>query len=344
MTMARSIALACVLFGAIVSHAVAAPVVRVQQCFPGHCIFGTGCVIGRDKDNRGIVLTCAHGWTKKLPVKIHYDRTTGEECTGEVVCLDLKRDVGLIAFARKEPIDCFAISDVAPQKKDEVQIAGFGDQWMYRWTRTECKGYYGPEWMIVDRHARQGTSGGPVLFGGKIAGVVHGNFMDHPTDGCVASLESVRAVVKDCLGYIPASKGDVPPPADEPPTTEKPPAPKDPADDAPPAPKDPGPSGIDLSAIIARLDTISQRLDAIEKRKPAKGDPGPAGPEGPRGPAGKDGVGVAVDLKPIETRIEKLENARIPVRIYGENGKLISQKTYQLGEAIELRFVPVKTP
>lgn len=69
-----------------------------------------------------------------------------------------------------------------------------------------------------------------------------------------------------------------------------------------------------------------------------RGPQGPAGPSGPPGPPGRDAA--AASLAGVEARLEKLESAQIPVRILDGDGKVIDERKYRLGEALEFRLVP----
>jgi len=125
--------------------------------------FGSGTHIKINE--KSYILTCAH------LVKNQGDELWADVYSLELVRLDVKRDLALYAIDCGDLIPYLEVSDVAPKEGSEVLVIGnpdlIDDMITDGIVAKMDKGYY-----IVTNKIYFGSSGGAVLYKGKIVGVV----------------------------------------------------------------------------------------------------------------------------------------------------------------------------
>ena len=197
----------------------AAPVVRaiqtvsVQSCNGRQCTQvrklspGSGVCVGRDKAGRLLVLTCAHGWTAKGPTVAIIDGDTPEKAA--IVGFDGAKDLCLLAIDHPAQTQVYPISSTVPAVGTQVITQGFPNAAKFRTVPTRIVGYTG-NCMITAATFRQGESGGAVVCGNELVGIIQAT--SH-ADGASAHVRSIQDFMLASLGYQPIIAA---PPAEKP--------------------------------------------------------------------------------------------------------------------------------
>ena len=316
------------------SACLAAPVVKISQCQGQYCTHGSGTVVGRLSDKRVVILTCGHGWISSQPVSVLI--AAGRQIEGRVVATrnDNDVDLGIVVINHPATIGAYEIGDKSPPSKQEIVMEGFGSEWSSKYKRTESKGQLSATQFEIDAMARQGDSGGAVLWGNRLSGVLVGNVGapylpgQRPaaaTNGRAINIEIAREFLLKHLGELPRIKSEVPPPADDPAPVPKP---------VPVPPED--------TTTVDRIRALEARIAELEKRKPERGPQGETGPRGEVGAKGDAGpAGKPADeskLTAIEARLKAIEAAELPVEIYDVSGSLKSRKLLRIMKGDPLRL------
>ncbi|HEY2252849.1 MAG TPA: serine protease [Planctomycetaceae bacterium] len=216
----------------------AAPVVRLKQsgkqqvCQGGICSLMTvtsgwsGTCVGRDKKGRLLIVSCGHGMQMGTPIMAEIE--DGEPEAGEIIRLSRKPDLSLIAIDHPAPVECYPIGDIVPQDGTQVQLIGYpGGQFRSRAAQIDC---YSKSDMQLSLPCAPGESGGGVIAGGRLVGVIYGTLdTSHPmarffkNHSAAIRLNDVQGFVVGALGYQPivgkppaasvaAKPAEVPPP------------------------------------------------------------------------------------------------------------------------------------
>src|SRR3990167_2796837 len=268
------------------STADAAPFVRMTQtiCTGNQCrsVVGSGVVIGvkRDGATKAYVLTCAHKIDQNQPIAVEVD--PGKLVQGSFVAVDSRLDLALVKLDMPgQTVQCLRIADTSPAKGMDLTSHGFNQRGLCN-RRLRCNGYPARETMWVVERFDQGESGGGILHGDRVCGIVLGNEALHPFRGVVASLQSIRDFLTT-NGYPPADEAAPAKPVDA--ETGVPGPPLKPGDGiTTPSPPTP---------VSGHLHDLRQELAGLRKQiaelAAMPGLPGPAGGAGPIGPAGLAG-------------------------------------------------------
>ena len=86
--------------------------------------------------------------------------------------LDKYNDVGLIRALIPDEITPMEISSARPRAGEVVEVAGYGGGGMRHWQAVHGGTLLGSDGFIVLSWAIQGDSGGPVIYKGKVIGVI----------------------------------------------------------------------------------------------------------------------------------------------------------------------------
>jgi hypothetical protein len=148
------------------SNARATVRIKQQVCDTNKCLIGwaSGTVIGRMPDRRIAVLSCAHGKTDAKPAEV--ELVPGTWLEGEVVGLDPRADLSLVAVTYPGRLPCIPLATESPRDGQSVSVKGFpmGESFRERNTRllrTVSLQGIGPR-AVVDSPFIDGESGGTV--------------------------------------------------------------------------------------------------------------------------------------------------------------------------------------
>lgn len=289
------------------------------------------------------------------------------------------KDFALVYCAGYKPKAIYSLGSTSPAVGRDVAVCGFaqGGQLTVQKTRVRAHGR-----GTIDLECRgiQGVSGGPVLVGKTVVGILTHDDIENRC-GIATNIETILGALKSwratpgeqtaawgvgigvgssCGPWGCSPRPFVPmyPVAPAQPYYVAPPQPyappQQPYSAAPQTPGYPGfntdpqtpaPPSEDLTEIrkaLGELKTAQAELDlaiaGVRSMKPREGLPGPAGPPGRDGMDGQPGKDA--DTSAINARLQRLESAEIPVRILDADGKVIDERKYKLGEALEFRLVP----
>ena len=218
--------------------------------------------------------------------------------------------------------------DEAPADVSSVDMVGF-PAGRFQKIRAAVRSRDTHQNLITDQPAAQGTSGGALFSGDRLAGIVWGTSGNQAYARPVANVAHLCRLYKVKLKIRARGLASAPlPPAPAPPLPDAPPF-------VPPTSWYPDPG------LTLQLQEIANRLNALEKsREPTAGPAGPAGPTGPRGPAGEAPPNA---LTALEKRLAHLEARPIRVQLL-ESGQIISDQTYAPDSPIKLEFGESGTP
>lgn len=306
----------------------AQPVVRIKQtvqtCSAVKClqqeVGWSGTVVGRIKDGRVAVLTCAHALKVDADFyKTPYVEIDGAWLPGKWKAWHPQRDVGLVVLATDARIKCLPIAATDAAVGSTVTLYGFAHAQPAVTVTEGAIASATPAWLRLTAVPQQGMSGGPVVHDGQVSGLITGysrhGFGAWGGDG--PTLAMVRKTLVELVGEVPVC-GTVKPAQPEPTPIE-------------PEPQPPQPERDPFPELRVLLDRIDARLEALEKREAT---PGPAGPAGPQGPPGAKGDNASAAS--LEARLKKLEATVIPVELIDDKGNVESMKV-KLGDPIRLR-------
>lgn len=287
------------------------------------------------------------------------------------------KDFALVYCREYKPRAIYDIGKASPAIGSEVTVCGFARGGQLTVTKTRIRSY-GTGYLNLECRGIQGVSGGPILVGKTVVGILtHDDYGDQC--GIATNIETIHGALRSwrahydktawgfgvgvgggrCGPYgcqpfvpvypaVPAQPYYVPP---QQPYVQSPSAPQQPGypgfDTAPTQPTSP-PVAYDDAEIKKRLseleltDTeISLALKALASRTPK---------EGPQGPPGRDGKDIdPARLAALEERAAKhdaeiaaIRSIKIPVRIVDNTGKVLSEQAYELGKPLEFRFTEQK--
>lgn len=128
----------------------------------------SGCVIETLGDGDVLILTCRHGHDGKVSVYTH--RGTANPREAKVVWEDSKSDLALIRMTPEVATGSYSLGDSSPAIGATVRFAGFGHR-SFADRKTVIKGEIGglPQTEAASRH---GDSGAPVIYQGRIVGIM----------------------------------------------------------------------------------------------------------------------------------------------------------------------------
>lgn len=303
---------------------------------------GTGVIIGELPDGRAAVLTAGHVVAGSQSVMVWWYQ--GQRLAATVLASrnDGMVDGALLAVRIPGPFHCVPLSDQVMPDVD-VKIDGFPEMsttvQTFRGRLSGC--------TISRVTVRQGMSGGPVIYDGKIVGIISGHYADGNRDSVCTPGPVLCSWLRSTVGYVPRCAESRP--------TQKPAVKPSPIAVAPPPPPDD--SGIDR--IVAKLDAIERRLTVIERmpipacERGEPGQPGERGPVGPQGPRGEKGdrglLGQSADrseMARLWAEIESLKKTQLTVQMKA-NGIVVDEDQYPIAgyvETVDDRGNTVRTP
>jgi hypothetical protein len=288
---------------------------------------GSGTLVAKDEDGRGLIVTNRHVISDGGRIEVHWP--TGEQTAGTVEAIGGGNDDLAAVFTDvPDGIEPLPVRDDEPAADETLWMAGYGG--------SSERFAYGPgSYRAVDdvnaeihgTYARHGDSGGPIVDAdGQVAGVLWGSTGFSGGNETVLIrlprlrifLERVGRLCKFAVGPCASCGGGGSmsshmsrPSAphvldgDDDFASDEPGLPYE--DDEPqPAPK---PKSDHVAELEKQLDTLGKRLAELEKLKATPGPPGPAGPAGPPGPAGEGAQLDIARLEKIEQRIVQHESA-----------------------------------
>jgi hypothetical protein len=321
---------------------VQAQVVKVcaKCCNGGICQegFGSAVCIGNDRQGRTIYLTARHVVEGSGAVWVGILHKWEP---GAILGIGSGVDLALLASAPNDK--CVSVAPSSPPANTPIDIIGFP----HGGARTERQSSVvssDGQWLVALVGFREGESGGAVLSGGQLVGIISRTPQFFPggpitgRGGRAVAAEAITAFITQTLGEIPTCGGIAPSPPQPSPApgpAQTPPGP------APPPPPTPSPT-------------------------PVAGPPGPAGAVGAQGPAGPTGppgpAGAAASNQPITITLVTTDSTgrqvtvatgqaapggsitltlpRLPVQIQAPNGT-VSTKSFGLGETIPLQMIVV---
>jgi len=180
--MARSIVLVFTLIIGVVPQLTSAQedaslrsgVVKVMSIHEGTRRVGTGFVVKTEGSNVFIV-TAAHVIEGDPTPKIELFTQQNMTVNAAVLKQDLRYDLALLKVeSRQRPMVLELESSPMPRVGDEVITIGFprsGGAWLL--SRADLSGRDGADLVLSGGAIDEGNSGGPVIKGGKVVGVVH---------------------------------------------------------------------------------------------------------------------------------------------------------------------------
>ena len=300
---------------------------------------GTGVIIGELSDGRAAVLTAGHVVTGSQSVMVWWYQ--GQRLAATVLASrnDGMVDAALLAVRIPGPFHCAPLSDQVMPDVD-VKIDGFPEM------STTVQTFRGRlSGSTISRvTVRQGMSGGPVIYDGKIVGIIRGHYADGNRESICTSGPVLCSWLRETIGYVPRCAESRP--------TQKPAVKPSPIAIAPPPPRDD--DGIDR--IVAKLDAIERRLTVIERmpiqpgERGEQGPPGERGPIGPRGEKGDRGLpGQSADrseMARLWAEIESLKKTQLTVQMKA-NGIVVDEDQYPIAgyvETVDDRGNTVRTP
>lgn len=263
------------------------------------------------------------------------------------------KDLAILRCAEFKPQSTYEIGKRSPAIGSEVELCGFAHAGRLTVQHTRIVGYKAGE-ALLECRGIQGVSGGPVLVGRSVVGILTHDCTDGRGYGIATNVETINQALSDwrvapgqkqtawvglgvgggCgpYGCYPRPIAPVMPVVPVQPYRQ-------PYDEQPfGQPQQPGYPGfsskpetppVDLSEIKSSIERLELAITAIKATRPKDGEPGP------QGPPGRD-----ADTSEINARLGRLENAEIPVRILDADGKVIDERRYKLGEPLEFRLVP----
>ena len=186
------IALLCVLF-AVVANAHAGAIVIVSQhevtAEGVRTISGSGAII-RVK-GKTCVLSCGHGWRESSLL------TVDGKLQGRIVRIDKKLDLSLIEVDCGDDCEAYSLAEDEPPIGAVVWSGGF--------VQSKPRGHwrkvreYNLDHLKLDLPHEHGQSGGPVIFEGRIVGVVQGAYVCNGATcarGATIRLREVRRFIE----------------------------------------------------------------------------------------------------------------------------------------------------
>lgn len=300
---------------------------------------GTGVIIGELSDGRAAVLTAGHVVAGSQSVMVWWYQ--GQRLAATVLASrnDGMVDAALLAMRIPGQFHCVPLSDQVMPDVD-VKIDGFPEMsttvQTFRGRLSGC--------TISRVTVKQGMSGGPVVYDGKIVGIISGHYVDGNRDSVCTPGPVLCSWLRSTVGYVPRCAESRP--------TQKPAVKPSPIAVAPPPPRDD--DGIDR--IVAKLDAIERRLTVIERmpiqagERGEQGPPGECGPMGPRGERGERGLpGQPADrseMARLWAEIESLKKTQLTVQMKA-NGVVVDEDEFPITgyiETVDDRGNPVRTP
>jgi len=304
----------------------------------GHGItaHGSGTIVGKTTDH-AFILTAYHVIAPAVyvasnhwPIRID---TTSQWTTGRVAFSNSTWDVAIVEAGQLAD-QVIEVRTDRPNPGEWLAVAGYGTgDYRERWG--QARKYllpavgHPPDWVEITAAVRQGDSGGPVFDrNGRLVAVLWGC----GPEGTAATIGTRLKVIWQTAcrnGLTCRPRWLIPAPS-----TTCPPAicPAIPAAQAPAPPDTPA---------VSSDGTAEPGAPGPQGPQGLRGPAGPTGPTGPPGPPGPKGQDATIDLDQLAAAVAaRLQPITINLR--NANREIISTQTRRLGEAFDLRLVPVE--
>lgn len=272
------------------------------------------------------------------------------------------KDLAIVRCGAYKPSRTYEIGTASPAVGSEVVVAGFANAGELTVTQTRVMGYGRGEMRLACRGV-SGVSGGPILVGRKVVGILT---HDDTTNRCgvATNAETILATLRSwraepgakqaawigigmgggyCGPYgcyprpvVPVYPAMPVQPYYAAPVVPVQPQPQQPYNDAPQSPGYPG---------------WATRPEEKPTTPPVQ--PLPVTPQNPSADlssinASIERLELAItamrakqgDTAGLADRVSRLEQAEIPVRIVDQDGKTVDERRYKLGETLEFKLVP----
>lgn len=322
-----------------VAVAVNPAIVRVGSRYGKITDYGSGTIVER-RGKTAYVLTCWHtlrdGRARDVFVVIK-----GRRYTARVMHTDPLWDVAVLAIADPGIVP-IPLGTTQLTKGQRIMAAGFGSGG-YRQIAGTLVGFSAPqssapfELMRVSVGSRLGDSGGPLLYRGRVVGVISTTSGTYSYGPCLPRL---RRILRAVLPPYPNRPAVIVPR----PVVVVPVQPPSPPPIVTPAPE------IDYDKLAA---AVLKQMDMEALRGPvglpgADGAPGSAGADGAPGlpgSPGADGVagsGVTIDVAALAVQVAKILDSEPLFQVVHRNpktGKTIPQVDPRTGEEFETQAV-----
>ncbi len=179
-------------------------VVQSQDCANNRCAVqqgsGSGVIIGELRDRRAAVLTAGH--VVRDATAVHIRWYEGQWLSASVLAArtDTVADLAVLAVRIPGKWTCNEVSSQLPPSSASVLVAGFPGANV---PALELRGTIAGN-TVQSVTARGGMSGGPVLYDGRVVGIVRGFYSQGKPDTNCTSGPVITQWLHETLGYIPA--------------------------------------------------------------------------------------------------------------------------------------------
>lgn len=267
-------------------------IVKLMSPFGDEQIWGSGVVMRAIIGQQSMILTCAHVLKADAkPVVLFPD---GTKVQSQVLASDAPYDCALLLIDTPPNCKYIPLAASSPRPGENVTMAGYPAAGRYHGINGRVAGYKG-QLIVIGGQAQEGMSGGPICTREGIVGVIC-ETISGPTTPAVTrgpSVEWIRWFVRKQGAEYRWALGEQPVQEE----VETPPKPIAGIPDAPMLPVPPN-----LDRLIARLDEIAAKVEAIKPvagPQGPKGDKGDTGPQGVPGKDGRDGKDAEVDYEQV---------------------------------------------
>lgn len=282
------------------------------------------------------------------------------------------KDFALVYCPGYKPKALYDLGSKSPAVGDEVTVCGFAHAGQLTVQRTRIRGY-GKGYLNLECRGVQGVSGGPILVGKTVVGILtHDDYGDQC--GIATNIETIHGALKTwraapsqtawgfgvgmggsscgpygCRPFVPMypaapvvpvqpyytapQQPYVPPQPSAPQQPGYPGFSTNPQPTQPTTPADPFDDS-ELRKLLSEMRSDVARIDLAVSAIRATG-----GKQGPPGEPGRDGRDAdTARLDKLESDMAAVKASKITVRIVDDQGKIVSEESYPQGQPIEFRF------
>jgi hypothetical protein len=145
---------------------------RIQIDGGGATATGSGVVFGK-RGNEYLVLTNAHV-VRAIPGGMCRVKVAGAWRDARVLVSEGRPDLAAIGFNSEQELAVMPVADVAPPDGSAVEMHGFAAGVVYHSVTTTISRSNRPATAYLGARSCSGMSGGPVVAGGKLVGLIYG--------------------------------------------------------------------------------------------------------------------------------------------------------------------------
>lgn len=245
--------------------------VQARSCDPSACmqVRGSGVAIGTRQDTGNVlVLTAAHVVRNTSDVRAYVGNQWRRGTVRTITRQDGNWDLALVEVEYREPWPVVQLArDVLGVERSEVSVAGYagGLRWVHR---RGLLGRHTDKYWVSWNGAPpvEGQSGGAVIVGGQLAGVISGYQTDGSGTGVAQNAGAIRVFLGQCgvsIDYGATEPQATPVPA----TIPNPAVGPKPSDTIPNPAKGPdSASAKELAALQKELAAVKEQLKAVQER------------------------------------------------------------------------------